>query len=92
MNLTLPLQPGNHTLDVLNHENGDPNQGSILVYGYGGGGDPITFWRGDGLGDDLLTGGQFAFHVVPEPASLWLLATGVAVIVSRAGRRRGDRS
>jgi hypothetical protein len=77
ISLTLPNAPGAYTLDVLNPTNTDLNEGALLNFGFGGA-DPATNWRGDGLGDALLTGGQTTFEVgvIPEPATLSLLALG----------------
>ena len=60
-----------YTLDAITALNGDPtNYGAQLLYGFGG---------ADGIPSQSrypMSGGMLAFEVVPEPATLALLALG----------------
>ena len=83
ISLTLPTQDGEYLLDVMNSTvTGDDNLGAYVTFGFGGEGDDVTFWRSNGEGDGLLTGGALTF-VVPEPATLSLLAIGALAAVRR---------
>lgn len=86
--MTLPTAQGDYALDVLNSANTSQWQGSILHFGFGGS-DRVTFWRGDGLGDDLLTGGQFTFRIVPEPATVAFLAFAAGLLLQPPRTRTG---
>jgi hypothetical protein len=75
--LTLPPYAGpggdnEHVLNALNAQAPDQNVGARIDYGFGGA-DPITtLWSGNGT----ITGGVYTFNIVPEPATLALLALG----------------
>jgi hypothetical protein len=74
LNVTMPSQPGTYILDVLNANEQDPNQGAELRWGFGSTADPGSFTVRASNGE--ITGGRFAFTVVPEPATLALLGMG----------------
>lgn len=84
INLTLPTAPGDYLLDIFNSGNTDNNLGASLLFGFGVlPGDDITVWRGDLLGDERLNGGSILLTVVPEPATLSLLALGAFAAIRR---------
>lgn len=59
--VTLPMSSGSYTLDVMNSDSSDPNQGATIQFGFGvQPGDPVTIWRAF-TGD--LTGGTHTFVV-----------------------------
>lgn len=75
------------TLDIVNPDEPDVNQGAFLTYGFGGPTDPVTNLRfGQGLTYQwrLPNGstGQGAL-VVPEPTTLGLLAVGALAAIRR---------
>ncbi|MCH8242539.1 MAG: hypothetical protein IH897_08015, partial [Planctomycetes bacterium] len=93
MPVTLPTEPGNYTLDVLNLANtNDSNFGMVLDFGFGGLDDPVTKWasaaQGQGV-DDIITyaNGPLTLIVVPEPATLVYLGVATGLGVARAARR-----
>ena len=91
LSLTLPAYVGpgedHYMLDVMNvgafgpgHGTPDPtNNGARIKFGFGGA-DPMTTWTAPG-GD--LTGGMLDITVIPEPATLVLLALGGVAALRR---------
>ena len=88
MPVTLPTEPGEYTLDLLNLANTDNSSfGMALDFGFGTEGDPVTKWasaaQGDGVDDVIVydpTRGHLdnglTLTVIPEPATLILLGLG----------------
>ena len=84
--VTLPEEPGDYTLDLLNPPAGEQpsiNNGMVFDFGFGATGeDPVTKWASASQdGDDELlisygAGGPLILTVVPEPTTLVLLGLG----------------
>lgn len=93
--VTLPQDPGNYTLDLLNPPAGETpsvNNGMVFDFGFGGGPeDPVTKWAsapqdGRGGNPDLLISyarGPLSLTVIPEPATLVLLGLGGIAVLRR---------
>lgn len=82
MTVTMPIEFGCYTLDLLNLANTDNSDfGMVLDFGFGGDGDPITKWasaaEGEGV-DDVITyaNGPLKTICIPEPVTLILLGLG----------------
>ncbi len=74
LSITLPTDPGTYTLDVLNANETDDNQGAELRHGFGVTADPGSFTLRAETGE--ITGNALSFTVIPEPATLALLGMG----------------
>lgn len=77
----LPVERGDYVLDVLNPFAPDNNTGANFQWDFH---DTQQAWSGDGT----LTGGRMTLTVIPEPATLLLLAAGAALARRREGVRR----
>jgi hypothetical protein len=77
--VTLPMANGSYVLDALNSTASDMNSGARVDFGFGGA-DPLTTWWS---GDQSITGGKLTLTVVPEPATLALLALGGFALLRR---------
>ncbi len=76
MAFRLPDAPGAYVLDVLNPLAPDNNTGANFQWDFE---DTQQAWSGDGT----LTGGRMTLTVVPEPATLLLLALGGVAVARR---------
>lgn len=72
-------------IDVLNPDTPNGGFGARIDFGFGGPDDPILTWN---VFNGLITGNSAFINVVPEPASLAVLAVGALAL----GRRRGQTS
>jgi len=90
MPVTMPVAPGEYMLDLLNAGTTDRNRGALLVFG-GLDGSPTTTWSSMDDGDVEINyapgGGPAVFAVVPEPATLLLLAMGGVAAMERSRRQ-----
>ena len=76
-----------YMLDALNAGDADPaNRGATVNFGFGGA-DPITTWAATfprhPVATGAVTGSALALTVVPEPATLALLALGGVAVLRR---------
>ncbi|MBI4716177.1 MAG: hypothetical protein HY763_00055 [Planctomycetes bacterium] len=81
VDVTLPHTPGAYTLDAVTPADpADSNLGGLVSYGFGvvPGDDIVELRPGSGL-----SGGQYTFVVVPEPATLAMLGPGMLFAVHR---------
>lgn len=83
MSITLPLEEGAYKLDVINYGTLNPNEGAVLAFGFGGVGDPVVSCSAGDFGFPCLEGGSLLLNVVPEPATLWLVALGTYGLLRR---------
>ncbi len=79
--VTLPTARGEYVLDLLNPLAPDNNTGANFQWNWG---PTQQAWSGDGT----LTGGRMTLTVIPEPATLLLLAIGAGVVCRTRERRR----
>ncbi len=90
VSVKLPTAPGEYVLDAMNFGAPDYNSGAIIGF-YGG--FPLyewTTWSTLDDGDVELTGGQRTFVVVPEPATLAMLALGLLPLGRRRAAKRSE--
>lgn len=78
--LLVDVGPAGGILDAMNSDEFDPSRGTQVAFGFGGPGDPVTTWRAY-TGE--LTGGVLELPVIPEPASLVLIAAAFTALLSR---------
>lgn len=69
--LSLPDEPRDYVLDLLNPLAPDNNTGALFQWDWA---PTQSAWSGDGT----LTGGRMTLAVIPEPATLLLLVVGAA--------------
>ena len=77
IDLTLPTELGDYVLDI------GTTEGAFVSYGFASPPDG-DIWCFAGCPENGLSGSTYTFTVIPEPASLWLLA----VAASAAARAR----
>lgn len=86
MQVTLPSVPGAYLLDLLNVDESDPLRGAELRYGYGIPSEPgntiLRAERGE------ITGGRYAFMIIPDPPTLSLLLVGTAFLTTKTRNAR----
>lgn len=95
MPVTLPMAEGMYTLDLLNEQNVlDDSFGMVIDFGFGmGPGDPVTRWGSASASGNVADAivyaqgsGVLVFQVIPEPATLSLLAIGGMALLRRRKR------
>jgi hypothetical protein len=77
--VNLPMTEDKYLLDVVNESNMDPNGATQIRFGFGTGpGDEISEWFASDIpeGEGMIFGDPLSLTVIPEPATLALLALG----------------